>query len=246
MSFDAPADYDPTAGTEPASELWPEGNYEGTYVSHSCAPSQTKGTPGIAITFQVRDDKQVTVDCWITEATLAGMTGDQLAAMGWNGDYTKAEFDPPAVCKLYMKHDTYKGKTRERWNISANAKPITPAALQSVSRACDLWKARRAGSTPVPAAPPKAPPPAKPKPAAGGPPPRAPAKAPPKPAGTPAKPKEERLASTQDEAWDFWVNAGCDDGEKFWKAVEEIAPGKDPATLTAAEWSKVAAFDIPF
>ena len=212
--------------------LWPEGTYRGKYIEHVCAASNTKGTPGIQITFEV-DGKRVTVDCWITGATLAGMTGDQLAVLNWNGEYdgpdTKCEFNPPEVVRLWMKHDTFKGKTRERWNISANAKPVTPEKLASVSNACAAWK----GSRPPPAngetAPPKAPP-------------RASTKAPP----PPPKKTEKPSATNQDEAWALWVTTGNDDGEKFWAAVDKIAPGKDPADVTPEEWSKVVEVVLPF
>lgn len=235
-----------------ASALWPEGNYTGTFLRSNITASAQKGTPGIQLYFQV-EGKQVCVECWLTEATLAGMTGDQLRLMGWNGEYTEgAEFAPPDPVPLWMKHDTYKGAVRERWNISAKA-AASPAAVASLDRARLLWKAKAAAPAPVPAAAPKAPPraaaptPAKPAPAAKAPapPPRpkAPKKPEPKPEVAPAY--EPKPVTTLEQAWEHWVSVDCDDADAFWKAVETVKPGSED--LSAAEWQAVAdAAPIPF
>lgn len=216
--------------------LWPEGSYTGVFQRHQTTASGAKGTPGIQIFFGV-NEREVQVDCWITEATLAGMTGDQLAAIGWNGSYSDCEFDPPAQVPLYMKHDTYKGKTRERWNISTQAKAATPAVVQAVDRACLVWKSKRATPPPAPGGRPLPPPAAPPRAAAPA---KAPA-APPKPPAPPKAPKAKPAGpGTMDEAWAVWVECKCEDGTLFYGAIERVAGHADTDKLTAAQWSEVA------
>jgi len=120
------------AGGGPAG-LWPEGNYEGTYLRHRCAPSAAKGTPGISIWFDVQG-REVQTDCWITEATLSGFTGKQLESIGWNGSYANCEFEPPESVPLFLKHELYKNQMRERWNISAKVE-ARPGAVDAAELA---------------------------------------------------------------------------------------------------------------
>lgn len=228
----------PSEAGNSAAGLLPEGNYRGKYTGHQCTASVAKGTPGIMIDFDIGEGKSVRVECWLSEATLGGMTGDQLRSLGWNGEYgPECRFEPPETVSLYMKHDTYKEKVRERWNISVQGK-ANESALAGLSRACQLWKARGAAQAPVPASAPK--PPSR----------NGPAKAPPAMTKPPAK---KRRASSEDEAWAWWVKpeAGFKDeteaGEQFWLAVEEVAPGKGGKELTADEWDAVAARSkVPF
>lgn len=247
--------------------LWPEGNYEGTYLRHKCAPSAAKGTPGISIWFDVQG-REVQCDCWITEATLAGFTGKQLEALGWNGSYANCEFEPPESVPLFMKHELYKNQMRERWNISAKVE-ARPGAVDAAERAAQVWKARLAkpaaappGKPSAPKTPPKAATPPAAASAAKGAPKAAPAApsrpgAPTPPGKAPKKaaavdPKEaerDRLIEATvdaDSAWAVWVHAECDDGDAFWRRAAEIAGGEDTSQMTQEQWQEVARAAPPF
>jgi len=210
--------------SDDAAGLWPPGDYIGRYVRHTCLPSALQGTPGIQIHFDVAGTGQeAQVDCWITEATLASLTGEQLAAIGWNGRYgPECSFGPPESVKLYVRHETYKNKLRERWAIST-IREASATTSQAANRACQLWRARRAAPTPVPATRPQAPPPARPAPPI-----------------QPAPPNPEPIASTMDAAWSAWVAAGREKADEFWTAIEAVRPGGTAETLTADEWARVA------
>ena len=217
---------DRTPEQQPAPEgQFQDGNYVGEYIQHICDASAVKGTPRIQIWFRVQG-AEVPVDCWMTEATLDGITGDQLAAVGWNGEYgPKCEFDPPGPTALYLRHETYKDKARPRWNISTASK-ASDATMSSTQRACQLWKQRQGKPAPVPATAPK--PPARPS---------VPAR--PAPAPTASKP----LASDLGEAWDVWAKAGRDgDNAQFYEAIDDVAAktSKTEAEFSSVEWSMVA------
>lgn len=220
-------------GAAPA--LWAEGNYTGKYVRHTTAASGVQGTPGIQVYFDI-DGHEKVVEMWITPATLDGMTGDQLAALNWNGEYPNVEFDPPESVGLWMKHDTYKNKTRERWNIST-FKAASPEKVQSLSRACDVWKAKRTAAPAAPLAAPKPPPKAPPKPAG---------KAPPPPAKKPDP--IPRTATNQEEAWQVWLDAKADKdgGAAFWNTVQTICGHQDAERVTEEEWGLIAGNAPPF
>lgn len=220
------------AGT---SGLWPEGNYTGKYLRHTTNASAVQGTPGIQVYFEVNEQERC-VEMWVTPATLDGMTGDQLAALNWNGEYPNVEFDPPAEVGLWMKHDTYKNKTRERWNISTVSKAAAPEKLQSLSRACDVWKAKRTSAPAAPAAAPKPPPKSPPKPAGKAPPP-------------PKKPDPiPRTATNQEEAWQVWLDAKADKdgGAAFWETVKSVCGHQDAERVTEEEWGLIAGNAPPF
>lgn len=251
MSYDQ---YGAPPAPAPPVDLWPAGNYEAVYIGHECKASQVQGTPGIHITFWAAGKKEVVVECWVSEKTLAGMTGDQLAEIGWNGEYgPNCEFamTPETIVPLYMQHDTYKGKTRERWNISTH-KASSPQAEAALTRACQDWKAKRAAAVkaaPAPAPRASAPPPARAaapslvKPAL--PPARTAPSAPP-PRRTPAGPP---MQSTHQEAWDAWAADGkrSTDSDGFWGLIDQVlGAGRDTGSITPSEWAKIRDAVPPF
>ena len=208
-----------------AVQPWPEGSYKGRLTDHAIVSSWSNGTPGFKLTFEV-DGQSVEVKIWITKES-ASIAIDQLNAVGWNGEFTKAEFDPPDEVILYMKRETYKGKIQERWNISTfEVKP--PPTDESLA----WFAARFKAQTSPPSAPIGAPLPASPPPP---PPPRPKASS---PNGQPA---------TQETAWAAWTAAGkTEDADGFWRSVEAVAGTTDASRITPDQWRAVIDSVPPF
>lgn len=225
-----------TQQPEAVVELWPAGNYEGTLKGGTLVSSQIKGTPGFEFKFDVNGHEKI-VTVWISDAGAEIAIG-QLKVLGWNGDMGKPEFEASGPVSLYMKHDTYKGKTKEQWMVSTFERKAAPSAS-------DPALARFAARFKSMAKAPPPPPPGKPSLAsdASKPAPKPPApKAPPKPPAPKPKPK----ASTMEEAWQVWLDAKCEDGELFYKQVEKTAGTTDTENVTAAQWADIAAAAPPF
>lgn len=231
--------------TQPPAGLCPEGEYQGTFLSHKCTASAQKGTPCIEVDFDVQGHIK-TVQLWITEGSLSGMTGDQLAHLGCSGEYPDVTFNPPNPVALYVKHEEYKGRWRERWNVSL-PRAASEGSTTAAARAMKLWAARRSAQpaptgrpiTPTIAAP-------SPRPAAAPPPPKA---APPPPPAAPAF----DIATVVDANSAYAAIASVDpDGSKFWAAVaaardgSEGTPQEIAAKLTPAEWQALVQSVHPF
>lgn len=211
--------------------LWEAGSYVGRLVRHELVTSGLKGTPGIKLTFEVYG-YEIDVHVWITDAS-ADIAAEQLQAVGWNGDFVSAGFDPPDEVPLWMKHEEYRGRMQERWSISTLERrpppaPTDDALVRFAARYKNLSKA-------PPAAPPGRPVAARPA-----------AKPAPKPrpdAGPPPQP-----ARSQKEAWAVWQASGAaNDPDAFWDAVDDVAGvGADPESLTPEQWRQVADAAPPF
>lgn len=235
--------------TQAPSGLCPEGEYQGVYIKHTCTASAQKGTPCIEVDFDVQGHIK-TVQMYITEATLTGMTGDQLAHLGCSGEYPDVTFNPPEVVSLYVKHEEYKGRWRERWNVSL-PRAASEGSATAAARAMKLWAARR-GAQPAPTGRPVTPTIAAPSPkppalraAVAPPPPAAPAPPPPAP--------KHDLAAVIDANSAYAAIAHVDpDGTKFWAAVaaardgSEGTPQEIATKLTPAEWQRIVTEIHPF
>lgn len=240
MSYDTPQ-----TDTQAPAGLCPEGEYQGVFLSHKCTASALKGTPCIEVDFDVQGHiKQVQM--WITEGGLAGMTGDQLAHLGCEGVYPDVAFNPPNPVTLYCKHEEYKGRMRERWNVSL-PRAANDNASAAAARAMKLWAARR-GVQPAPTGRPTVPAITAPAPraAVSPPPPKAPAPPPPPPKVADAAP-----VTDVNSAWAA-VSSVDPDGTKLWAAItaardgSEGTPQEIAAKLTPAEWEAIVTSINPF
>ncbi len=217
--------------------LWPPGNYEGTLLRYECGASAAKGTNYIRLWFEVGGAEKA-VDVWITEASMQ-MATERLAKVGWDGQYPECGFAAMGkTVSLYMRHDTYRGRTRERWDISTMES--RPANDDVMSRFAARFRATQAAPAAVPGTPPKAPPkpPAVPVPAA----PARPVAAPPRTA------KKAEAVHTQDTAWAAWVQVFGEkcDAESFWRAVDDVRGHTPVESMTAEQWDRVAGACLPF
>lgn len=244
---------DSVAQPAAAAGLWPAGNYEGDFISGTLVSSQIKGTPGFELRFNVGGTEKI-VNIWLSDAA-AEIATEQLAAVGWNGNVAKPEFAVSGPIRLYMKHDVYKGKQKEQWNISNfEAKAPPSASDPTLSRFAARFKNAIAAKKAAPPPPRPMPPPMQPRPTAPLPAQAAavPPKAPPRPAPkAPAPPAAvdipaDRRATTQDGAWAVWVKANCEDAEMFYDAVERIANTNDPSIVTPEQWAQIANSAPPF
>jgi len=234
--YDAPVpdDAGEASGTSKPA-LLPEGEYAATFVEGEYFESFAKGTPGFALKFRLVDapDRVVRAEVWISEGG-ASITEAALRAVGWNGSLDAPEFSKVGEeLTLWMKHDTWKGKTREKWNVKTPRQVAGPAQKNMAMMFAERFKS----SAPAPAAPTAAPKATLPKPPAK-------AAAPAKPKAPP-KPSVKR-ATTLDEAWATWAHAGHEDGTLFYAAIDEIRGERDIDALTADEWAQVEAKATPF
>jgi len=246
---------DETQGAaQPAqSALYPEGQYVGSLLRSELVTSQIKGTPGMRLYFRV-DNREVQVDLWITEGG-AQIALDQLAALGWNGDYEHAEFANGENAPLYVRHESYKGKVRERWNISNfERRPPPPPTDSSLVRFAARYKQHAAPPPAPPAGAPSVPRPAPQSPGRPAPAVRAPARPAPKPVPSAATTELDRYkqmvaaARDVDSAWAVWEAAGFNDSNaaEFWENVERIGGTTDPAQIPAEKWQMIAGAAPPF
>lgn len=222
---------DSVEGGSVDSGLWPSGNYTGNLLRHECGASAVKGTNYIRLWFAVNGVEKP-VDIWITEAA-ATMAMDRLAKVGWNGEWPECEFSICEGIALYMKHEVYKGKTKERWDISTfESKPVDGSAM---ARFAQRFKASNSRPAPAPSAPPSAPPRPAQKSAAPS--------APPRPAA-----KAAAVEYNQDSAWAAWAEElgdKCDAGA-FWAAVDRVRGEREVEQMTAKDWADVVAACPPF
>lgn len=229
--YDVPAPDDASSTNKPA--LLPEGEYAATFVEGEYFESWAKGTPGFALKFKLVDapDRVVRAEVWISEGG-AAITEAALRAVGWNGSLESPEFSKAGEpMTLWMRHDEWKGKTREKWNVKTPRATAAPAQKNMAS----MFAARFKSNAPAPAAPTAAPK----------------AATPPKPPAKPAAPKappppKKGSASTLDEAWAVWASAGYEDGTKFYEAVDEVRGERDIESVTADEWAQIAEKATPF
>lgn len=226
--------------------LWPEGNYEGTYLRHEFGASSSKGTEYLRIWFDVQGAEKA-VDLWLTDGCFV-MNQKRLSALGYRGVWPDIEFSASPV-GLYVKHEMYKGRIRERWDISTLAAKSPDQSV--MARYFARLQNAMAQQPPTPAAPPAPPPrgvPAKAaaKPSAASAPAR-PSAAPPRPAAAPAA-KEAAVVTDQDSAWAAWVEELGDkcDAAAFWSAVDAQRGNREVEEMTAKDWAEVAAACPPF
>ncbi len=216
-----------------STTLWPEGQYTGNIISAEFTSAKT-GTPQMKIIFDVQGSTR-TMFMPLTDKCLGyaddgrpNITQQALDALRYNND------DPPTFgvsenVPLYMKHDTYNGTVRERWNVSTGG-PSRPPPSGTVDQFLAKMRAIRSAA-PLPPAPAKKPAPAPAKPSS------------PPPAAPPPQPPASGM--TKDEAWARWEAAGVADRNKWFAAIREI--DKPESRFTPADWETVAdRANLPF
>lgn len=214
-------------------QLWPEGQYTGDLMQWEVGEAKT-GTPQMVLTFAVEEARR-TVFLALSDAAWA-YTEEKLIGMGFNGDFENPEFSKSNGVALYMKHDTYNGVTKEKWDISTGIN-VTPAKVDVRKSLSRRWRSQHGSS---------------PKPAASAPPPRtAPRSAPPPaaPATTGASgPNDYSDIKTKDDAWSCWeqVNNNATDIAAWNEAIDAVAAGRSESEFTADDWRKVAKAAAPF
>lgn len=208
-----------------------EGTYSGVVVGATTCESSAKKTPQIAIHIQVEhvanaagewekiQPEQRTAYLALTDAAW-GYTQEKLNRLAFNGDFDAPEFTrEPALFEC--RHDTYEGKTREKWDLAGGGTGAPDKAASDVIRKLNSrWKAAAAA-----------------RPAAGP-----AAKAPPPP------PPPENTGDAKNAAWsEFCKHCPAprwnpESIEKEWfRILVEMFPGKKTSQLTAAEWAEVQA-----
>lgn len=226
----------PDSMADDGAGLWPPGNYTGTLLRHECGATLTSGTNYIRLWFEVNGaQKEVTL--YLTDRTET-FVKDKLDKLGWNYDPVNMEFANATDVPLYMKHETYKGRARERWDISTfESRPADGSLMARFAARCRA-KGRPAPS--VPSAPPSVP--SRAGAAAGA--------VPPRPSAPPRRP-EAALTNesyTQESAWAAWVEElgdKCDAGA-FWAAVDRVRGEREVEQMTAKDWADVVAACPPF
>ncbi len=147
-------------------DMEPEGAYYARPVS-GVASETSKSTPQIVVQMSIthKADEtsesgwaQMTVpilrDVYLYLSTAAyEYTREHLETLGFNGDYTTPEFSCEG-CTIVCKHETFDGRTREKWSLGGGG----PKPLKESQR--DVLQARWANEHPEPVstgAPPPAP-----------------------------------------------------------------------------------------
>lgn len=210
-------------------QLWEAGNYVGDLVEAVFGKSN-KNTPQVVFTFDIEGNRKM-VFAYLSDAAQE-RTFEDLEKMGWNGSTSKPEFSNPKRVELYMQHDTYEGKTNEKWNISSGGFKPQPMAQDEMRRIEALYR-NRGGKTA----------PSRPAPSRGSPAPSRPTPAPSKPA-----PSQQGDNFSKDDAWALFEQAGKTAND-FFEVISgvETEKGLSESKFTAAEWRYVAGTaGIPF
>lgn len=220
------------------SELMAEGQYQGDIIGAEFGQT-SNGNLQMAIKFAIAEGLNRTVYLTMNENTM-GMNEEgkpriaqsQLDAIGYNGD------DPPTFAnntgvQLYMKHDEWNGKRKEKWNISSGGAPMTPASPDQINRFKSQWRALK-GAGPKPATAATAP------------------KAPARPTSAPTKAAGKVVATDADSVFKIWA-AARDKAKKpiadtdWFDFLKSVLGSDDFETFTPADWQKLAdAADLPF
>lgn len=146
------------------------GNYWGTIKTAVMSASKQKGTPCLAVVFDV--DREAGADGWVAmptayERTVYLYTSDaawphtspKLESLGFNGDFGNPKFTADGAV-LQCTMETYNGKQVERWELYHETSREIPqtddATIRDMNR---RWKAEHAPKTPTPPGAPPAPPP---------------------------------------------------------------------------------------
>jgi hypothetical protein len=225
-----------------ASQLWPEGPYDGTPESIVYDVSSVKKAEMVKVTFDIGGNKK-RVDLYLSDAAWP-YSEEKLKRLEFNGDFINPDFNRSLVITLNCRHETGNdGKVREKWDFFGSERP--PVELDK-SRAMQL-KARFKANAPAASKPPTGKP-TPPAPKVSTPPTKAPPSKGPPPQGKPS-PSNAMVAQDRDEAWEYWgkKHPDMDDELKGKMWLEAVNAQGDEDKLTPEQWNKIAlVIDIPF
>lgn len=221
----------------------PEGQYQGNVVKAEWG-STSSGNPQIVVNFSLAEGVSRTVYIVVNDKTMGyneegkpRISQQALNTLGWNGD------DPPTFqntegVPLWMKHDEWQGKVKEKWQVSGGSFGGAKPAQDVISRVQSQWRATN-GAAPTPT---KTPPPNRP--------------AVPQRSAAPTRPQaptsDYSKFNTAESVFSLWTKnqekrkrpTGSDEWFEF---LDSLALGKKDTEFTAADWVKAAeTADLPF
>ncbi len=223
-------------------EVRPQGRYKGDLEEAVFGFTEGKGTPEVTLRFGITEGAEpgsAYVRLYLVPKgepkTAEQIALEQLARIGFKGDFTTMEFDTEksAGVELVLKHEEYQGKPKEKWSIGGGYMP-TQAAPDQARAYNAKWKAMFGAKPSTPPGRPAAPPPAS-RPAP-----------PPPPPDAPSKP----VIATKGDAWKAWCAAFNNepDTAKWAAAVAEVGRDNEmvESQFTAKQWDAVAGMALPF
>lgn len=157
--------------------MLPEGTYHGV-IDEAVTSTASTGTPQMVITVglghvlnakgewdMVQGNQNAKVYLYLSDAAWP-FTEEKLKKLGFNGDFGAPKFAETVYTDgvdVECKHESYQGKTRDKWQF-AGGSTVEPAAPDAVRVLNARWKAKTGAPPAKPAGRP-APPPPKPAPA---------------------------------------------------------------------------------
>jgi len=205
------------------SQLWAEsGDYRGVPTS-IIFKETSKGTPYMEVTFTVQGHPKY-VKLWLSEKS-QDRTMTLLKDLGFNNDWENPAVTRTTEVQLSCKHNEWQGKWYEEWSFWGERQAAAPIAKTKAAAYAAAFRNVAGVTKPAAPAAPLAP---LPKP---------PAASPPAPLTPPAPVAEQRLASTEDEAWAVFCKEYLDDearNNSWLKTIAEIKP------KTPEDWNRVA------
>lgn len=139
-----------------------EGVYWGAAIAYQSARTKN-GSPQVVITWKITHEQngEEWADLpapverrsyWSLAGGAFDITCDRLKRLDWNGVFDANMAITAEGQELYMKMETYNGKSKERWDLSAGQQeldPLDPAAIRQLN-AQYAAKQRAAGKTAKP------------------------------------------------------------------------------------------------
>lgn len=140
----------------------------------------TTGRPQMAIRFSITHQaegngwKEICPQDKYIYLTLDGAampySEQKLEALGFNGDFERPVFESANGVNLTCRHETYEGKSREKWELAdwGGGREPEPAGADVIRKLNALWKAKREQAARKPTGQPQRPAPPAPPPADPG------------------------------------------------------------------------------
>lgn len=135
------------------SDLMQSGVYTGRVLTAKTTVARS-GNPQMEIECQLTNEDgtetSVIVKAYLslTENARASFVDAKLAEMGFNGDFEQPQFGKEAYeqIELTCEHDTYQGKTKEKWSLGRGG--AAPAGRDVLNRLNADWRSKNAPSRP--------------------------------------------------------------------------------------------------
>lgn len=208
--------------------MYDEGEYQGKIETIRVTVAGS-GNPQMEVVCFIDDRTRRTVYLPLTDNARAAFVDETLEFCGFNGNFEAPEFSQEFyddfALPLWCKHDSYRGETKEKWNISRGGGGSKNEAADNsiIARLNASWKATHKGGKPS-APPPK-----------------------PKKSAPPPPKKQDNFG--KDEAWaqiaEACAKAGTQPDTDTWqKCIDEVGPDEDQ--FGPDEWRQVAGSYPPF